>query len=145
MTSPAYFPFRQALALAFALSLCGFAHRASAQQHGAIAGTVTNPNGAVLQGAQISIQNPSLTASTNEQGRYYINDLAPGTYVLTVTYLGLDPFSKNVTVTPGQTSNVDAQLRVANQGETVVVTAERASAEAEAVNLERAQQTIFCR
>jgi TonB-dependent receptor len=143
MTSAAYLPFRRALVLALALLLCGFVHRASAQEHGAIAGTVTNPNGAVLQGAEISIQKPSLTASTNEQGRYYINDLAPGTYDLTITYLGLDPFNKTVTVTPGQTANLDVRLQIPSEKQSVVVNAGRASAEAEAVNEERAADNLL--
>jgi hypothetical protein len=66
MTSRMILQFNQSLVLAFALMVCGFAHQLIAQRHGAITGTVTDPSGAVLQGAQISIQNPSLTASTNE-------------------------------------------------------------------------------
>jgi len=143
MAPRAYLPFPQLLVLTLALLLFGFAHRANAQEHGAIAGTVTNPNGAALQGAQISIQNPSLTASTNEQGRYYINDLLPGTYDLTIIYLGLDPFHKNVTVTPGQTASLDVHLRVPSEQQAVVVNAGRASAEAEALNVERASDNLL--
>jgi len=93
MTSRAYLPFRQLLVLTLALLLCGFAHRASAQS------TELSPVQSPIRtggssSAQISIQSPSVTASTNEQGRYYINDLLPGTYDLTITYLGLDTFHK---------------------------------------------------
>ena len=143
MTHRMSLPLRWVSLLAFALMLCGFLPRASAQTRGGIGGTVTDQIGAVLQGAEISVQSPVLTASTNEQGRFYINDLAPGTYNLTVTYVGLAPFTTSVTVNAGQTANVDAQLRVANQGERVVVTPGRASAEAEALNMERAADNLL--
>lgn len=127
---------------AFVLLLFGFSPSARAQTRGAIGGTVTDQSGAALKGAQISTEPTSLTSSTNEEGRFYINDLAPGTYNLTITYVGLAPFTANVSVNAGQTAKVEAQLRVA-AGETVVVTAARASAEAEAINVERAADNLL--
>lgn len=129
--------------LAFALLLCGVLPRATAQARGAIGGAITDSSGAVLQGAEISLQKPALTVSTNEQGRFFINGLTPGTYNLTITYVGLAPFTTTTTVNAGQTANVDAQLHIANQGETVVVSAARASAEAEAINVERAADNLL--
>ena len=129
--------------LFFALLLCGVLPRANAQARGAIGGAITDSSGAVLQGAEISLQKPALTVSTNEQGRFFINGLTPGTYNLTITYVGLAPFTTTTTVNAGQTANVDAQLHIANQGETVVVSAARASAEAEAINVERAADNLL--
>lgn len=83
MTSRTSLPFSKSPLLAFVLMLCGFAICASAQRHGAIAGTDLKV--AVLPRVQISIQNPNLAANANEQGRYYINDLTPGTYNLAIT------------------------------------------------------------
>ncbi|HLJ75910.1 MAG TPA: carboxypeptidase regulatory-like domain-containing protein, partial [Acidobacteriaceae bacterium] len=118
-------------------------HSWSQVQSGAIAGTITDPTGAVLKGAVISVKSPALTASTNEQGRFYINDLAPGSYTLTITYVGLAPLSKAVTVNAGQTASVDAALQVADRAETVIVRTGRASAEAEALNEERAADNLL--
>lgn len=129
--------------LIFALLLYVFLPGASAQTRGAIGGTVTDQNGGVLQGAKISVQSPVLATSTNEQGRFYINDLAPGTYNLTITYVGLTPFTTSVSVNAGQTVNLNAQLHVVNQAETVIVTAGRASAEAEAINIERTADNLL--
>ncbi|WP_263351789.1 TonB-dependent receptor [Acidicapsa acidisoli] len=143
MTSQVYRPHHCVSLLVFALLLCGFLPGAKAQTRGAVGGTVTDQAGAILQGAQISTQSPALTVSTNEEGRFYINGLAPGTYNLTITYVGLAPFTTTVSVSAGQTANVDAQLHVANQDETVVVTAGRASAEAEAINVERAADNLL--
>jgi TonB-dependent receptor len=125
------------------LLLCGFLPGAKAQTRGAIGGTVTDQSGAVLKGAEISTESPALTSSTDEEGRFYINDLAPGTYNLTITYVGLARFTTKVSVNAGQTTKVNAQLRVADQNETVVVTAGRASAEAEAINVERAADNLL--
>ena len=143
MTTQIHRPPFCVLLLVFASLLCGFLPSAGAQSRGAIGGTVTDQAGAVLQGAQISTLSPALTVSTNEEGRFYINDLAPGGYNLTITYVGLAPFTTMVSVNAGHTANVDAQLRVANRGETVVVTAGRASAEAEAINVERAADNLL--
>ncbi len=125
------------------LLICCFAPRAQAQtQRGSIDGTVTDPTGAVLQGAVINIQNPALTASTNEQGRFYINDLAPGSYTVTISYFGLETQTKTVTVAAGQTATTDSRLQIPSQNQAVVVTGGRASAEAEALNVERASDNL---
>jgi hypothetical protein len=79
--------------------ICGFALPSQAQMHrGSIGGTVTDPTGAALQGAVINIQNPALTASTNEQGRFYINDLAPGSYTITISYFGLETQTRTIRI-----------------------------------------------
>lgn len=128
---------------ALVLIVCGFAPNVRAQTRGAIGGTVTDQSGAVLRGAEIFTAVPSLANSTDEEGRFYINGLAPGTYDLTITYVGLAPFTAKVSVIAGETAKLDAQLRVANKNETVVVTAGRASAEAEAINVERAADNLL--
>ena len=142
MTSPVPLHHRVSLFLAFGLLLCGFVQWTSAQSPGAISGTVTDPNGKALQGAQITIDLPPLIAATDEQGRYFINGIAPGTYHLTVSYIGLAPFAKTVDVAAGQTAKLDASLEVPSDQEAVVVNASRASAEAEALNIERASDNL---
>jgi TonB-dependent receptor len=143
MTSQVSRPPRCVSLLVFTLLLWGLLPGARAQTRGAIGGTVTDQSGAVLKGAEISTESLAVTSSTNEEGRFYVNDLAPGTYNLTITYVGLAPFTTQVGVNAGQTAEVDAQLRVADQSETVVVTAGRASAEAEAINVERAADNLL--
>jgi TonB-dependent receptor len=142
MTPRAIISLRLPYFAAFALFLCGFTLHAGAQARGSIAGTVSDPNGALLQGAVITIQTPSLSASTNEAGRYYINDLAPGSYTLTVSYFGLTELSSVVIVRAGETATLDAHLQIPSQKQSVIVTAARASAEAEALNVERASDNL---
>src|SRR5579884_2893009 len=56
-------------------------NRAFAQElKGAISGTVTDESGAVLQGAQITIDSADIKVVSTEQGSFMIKGLAPGTY-----------------------------------------------------------------
>ena len=142
MSSRSYLCLGSVPLLVFSILLLLFSAHATAQSRGAIAGSVTDPNGTVLQGAEILIQNSSLVISTNEQGRFYVNDLPAGNYKLKITYVGLAPFTTTVTVSASQTSEIKASLQVPDDKEAVVVNAVRASAEAEALNLERASDNL---
>lgn len=132
------------LAFVFALLFVGPTKQALAQGAGAIAGTVTDPSGAVLKGAQVSIPAHDINVVSDEQGLFVIKGLAPGNYTLTISYLGFAMFQKEgVTVTAGQTTNVPAQLQVGSSGENVLVTAPRAGGEVEAINVERTADNII--
>ena len=123
------------LAMLAALLVLILAPKAAAQNaKGIIAGTVTDSSGSVLQGAQVELQPGTLLAVSNKQGRYFLNDLAPGTYTITVTYVGFALFTKVVNIAAGQTTTQDVSMEVASKAEQVLVTAERASGEAESIN-----------
>jgi hypothetical protein len=101
---------------------------------GAISGHVTDNSGGVLQGAQVSVEPIGISAVSDIQGQFFINALDPGTYTLTVTYVGFKTFTGKVDVASGQVANFEAKLEVASQDLEVLVTAERASGEAEEIN-----------
>lgn len=125
------------------LLLLGPAKQALAQgQKGAISGHVMDQSGAVLNRALVSIESQDINVATNEQGQFFISGLAPGNYTLTISYVGFATFEKAVDVAAGQTTNVDAKLQVHSENQTVLVTASRATAEAEAVNVERTADNI---
>jgi TonB-dependent receptor len=128
--------------LAIAVSCFWPAVLAAQQQKGTIAGTVTDSSGGVLKGAQISLEPVATSLVSDVQGQFFINDLDPGSYTVTITYVGFAPFTKSVDVVANQTANVDAKLEVQSQSLQVLVTAERPSAEAEAVNEERTADNI---
>jgi TonB-dependent receptor len=111
-------------------------------QRGTIAGTVTDSSGAVLKGAQISLEPVGTTLVSDVQGQFFINDLDPGSYTITVTYVGFAPFTKMVDVVANQTANIEPKLEVQSVNLQVLVTAERPSAEAESVNRERTADNI---
>ena len=109
---------------------------------GAIAGTVTDPTGAVLKGAQVSIPAQDVNVVSDEQGMFVIKGLAPGNYTLTISYVGFATFEKAVTVAAGQTTNAAAVLQIQSGSQNVLVTAPRAGGEAEAINVERTADNI---
>jgi Carboxypeptidase regulatory-like domain len=113
---------------------------------GAIKGHVTDASGSVLQGAEVTLEPRSTVLASDVQGEFFINDLEPGSYTVTVSYVGFKAVTKTVEVVAGQVANVDTKLDVQEQNERVLVTADRVSAEAEAVNRERTPITSsrFC-
>jgi len=110
---------------------------------GVISGRVVDSSGAVLAGAQIDLQPGGSTAITNGQGEFNFSNVASGEYTLTVHYVGFAPFSQKLTVAAGQGTHLDAKLQVASKNEQIVVTAERAHGEAEAINRERESDNIL--
>src|SRR6266581_7288813 len=119
-----------------ASSLWLFSPLHAQERRGAITGHVTDSTGGALIGAQISVQPKGATVVSDAQGQFFVNYLEPGNYTVTVSYVGFAPVTKTVTVTAGQSANADAKLEVQSQNLQVLVTAERASGEAEAVNRE---------
>src|SRR5882762_844933 len=133
------------LFLIFALCMSSaFCQRAAAQStKGAVAGKVTDNSGSVLQGAEIELQPGSITTASGTQGAYFINNLNPGTYTISITYVGFSLFTKVVIVAAGQTTSINAKMEVSSQRDQVLVTAERVSGEAEQLNRQRTADNIL--
>jgi TonB-dependent receptor len=111
---------------------------------GVISGTVTDVSGAVLPGARIELAPEASPAVSNAQGQFFVPNLAPGTYAVTVSYVGFEPYSTTVTIAAGQTTMVTAVMPVAavNQQQ-VIVYAGRSHGEAEAINEIRTSPNIL--
>src|ERR1035437_9646112 len=81
------------LALAVALSTCLFGQTSS------LAGTVTDPTGAVIPGAVVTIVNTETGLQREDkadtQGRYTMEQLPPGTYKVTANATGFADFTGN--------------------------------------------------
>src|SRR5258707_10581522 len=124
-------------------AIVAFALPSLAQERkGSISGRVADNSGGVLQGARIELHPIGAIAASNIQGEFFINDVTPGTFTVSITYVGFKDFTKQVTVVGGQIATVDAKLEVESQNLEVLVTAERASGEAEAVNRELTADNI---
>ncbi len=96
---------------------------------GTVGGIVTDPAGAVIPGASVTLTNVetnvSRTAATNDEGAYRFDAVELGTYTVKVTAAGFGELSKtNVVVLANQTATVDAQLQPGGQNITVDVTAD---------------------
>jgi len=133
------------LFLIFALCMSSaFCQRAAAQSaKGAVAGKVTDNSGSVLKGAEIELQPGPITTASGTQGAYFINNLNPGTYTISITYVGFSLFTKVVIVAAGQTTSINAKMEVSSQRDQVLVTAERVSGEAEQLNRQRTADNIL--
>ncbi|HUF69268.1 MAG TPA: SusC/RagA family TonB-linked outer membrane protein [Longimicrobiales bacterium] len=83
-------------------------------QGGTIAGRVTTEEGTPLVGAQVQLEATGYGAATDEEGRYQIRDVRPGTYNVTVEFIGYATQRRpNVVVRSDQVAAVD--FRVATQ------------------------------
>ena len=103
---------------------------------GRIVGNVTDPSGAAVAGAKVTVTNPktgvSQTATTDKDGFYQVLSLPIGTYQVAVELQGFrrELFS-NENVQINQTLRVDAQLGLGQQSETIEVSSQAASVETE--------------
>src|SRR5947207_3301615 len=97
---------------------------------GAIGGTVTNPNKELVPGASVSAKNigtnKEAVAATDDQGRFRIVNLEPGTYTVTINSAGFSPYAQEkVIVEVGLVTDINATLSVGPvQGGTVEITSE---------------------
>jgi TonB-dependent receptor len=135
---------RMLIIFTLVFAFLGRADRALAQaRKGTITGHLTDASGGVLKGAQVSIEAKGINVVTDVQGEFFINDLDPGSYTLTISYVGFATLTKSVDVAAGQTANADATLQIPSENLSILVQAERPSAEAEAVNVERTADNII--
>ena len=102
---------------------------------GDIAGVVTDPTGAVVPGANVTLKGLSTgtteAATTNAQGYYRFSLLAPGQYNVTVTAAGFGKAEKVTPASIGQLTSVDFRLAVAAQTQTVEITENAATVQTE--------------
>src|SRR5258707_15764995 len=81
------------------------------QNTGSLRGQVTDPSAAVIPDASVTVTGPGNTVkvgSTNQQGGYVINGLAPGTYKVRVMAKGFSVFESSVEIRGGVPPTLDA-------------------------------------
>ena len=117
-----------ALALALPLLLLAPLSAASAAG-GEVSGTVTDPKGAVVVGASVTVYpegggQPVATVRTDAQGQYKVPNVPPGSYTVGIVAEGFGPvMSERQTVAEGKTTKLDFKLEVASVETSVTVTA----------------------
>jgi hypothetical protein len=125
MNNPRY---RQIFALS--LLLCLFTTVSFAQQiYGSIYGTVTDPSGAPVVGAQVTITDAAkgtkFEVVTNSDGNYTRERLIPGIYHLEVEMAGFSKaINKSLQVNVDASNRVDVKLQVGTVSEQIEVTSE---------------------
>jgi hypothetical protein len=102
---------------ALALLLCGALGLMAQIRSGTITGLVTDPKGAVIVGAQVTVTETAThvfyTTRTTDKGLYSVPYLESGTYNVAVTTAGFQDVTVNgLVVNPSETVNQDVQLHV---------------------------------
>ncbi|HXY07285.1 MAG TPA: TonB-dependent receptor [Terriglobales bacterium] len=107
---------------------------------GEIDGMVTDPSGAVVTGATVTLKSTGTgltqTAITGTSGTYRLPLLKPDTYKLSVTQAGFRALSQTISVGVGQVVTANLQLEVGQTSQTVEVTAAVPLIETENANLQ---------
>src|ERR1700746_817766 len=88
-----------------------------------VVGTVTDPSGAVLSGAKVTVENLAThgthTTQTTSSGDYDVPFLLPGHYSVRVEIANFKTFSvADLTLQVGDRARVDAQLQVGDSSQT---------------------------
>ncbi len=96
--------------------------------YGSLLGTVTDPNGAAVPGATVSITNTGTgqtrEAVTNSNGEYSIINVLPGSYDVKVTKQGFTTYTlTGQTISANNALRADVTMKIGNVSEVVSVTA----------------------
>src|ERR1700686_9754 len=105
-------------------------------QNGQFEGTVTDPTGAAIANAKVTVSNSAtglnLSATTNSSGSYTVKEVPPGVYKVEVEASGFKRVENNaVTANAGTISRVDVKMQLGKASETVEVTGEAAAVNTE--------------
>ena len=100
---------------------------AMAQSTSSIAGTVTDPSGAVVSGATVTIHSINLgtdrTVTSDSAGSYAVPSLQPGLYKVTVTAPGFSSYTvESLSLQVDRTETISPKLALESAGATVEVT-----------------------
>jgi TonB-dependent receptor len=113
-----------------------------AEASGSLRGTVKDSAGAVLQGARIVLDPTAAAGRSGAQGDYLIQNVKPGAYTVTISYVGFTNSVSTVVVKAGQATPLDATLAIASTNQQVVVMAEL-EGDAASVNEQRVSENIL--
>ncbi len=93
---------------------------------GDLTGTVTDPSGAVVSGAAVTLKNDATgqtrNTTTNGSGAYRFSLLQPGNYTVTASATGFSKAQSTTSIAVGQATIADMKMAVGNNTQTVEVT-----------------------
>ncbi len=119
------FLFRLAAALVVILAFLVTTGWSQSIVSGDVTGTVTDPSGAVIPGATVTLKSTdtgvSQTTTTNDSGTYRFALQKPGRYTVSVSQSGFAAASKATEVAVGQVTHADVKLSVTETSTTVEV------------------------
>jgi type 1 fimbria pilin len=115
------------LQILITLALFAFTAHVFAQGGGnvAISGTVNDPSGAIVAGAQVKVtqKNTAVTriATTNSSGQFNVSPLPPATYTVSVEAPGFKQHVQDVVLLADQTRDLDIHLQIGEATQQVTV------------------------
>ena len=93
----------------------------------AITGTVTDPSGAVVVGAQVTVTQQATsvkrTTTTNASGAFTIPSIPPASYSVTIEAAGFKTLTQQITLLADQIRSLDARLQIGQASQQVTVEA----------------------
>ena len=109
-------------------------------QNGQFSGTITDPSGAAIANAKVSVNNIatnlSVSATSNDTGAYTVRELPAGTYKLTAEAKGFRTYTNSdVVLNAGSIQRVDFKMQLGQAREIVEVTGEAAAVQTEDTKL----------
>jgi hypothetical protein len=128
LSSPCHFTARLCVLVAFGLLLASPLLTAQTTiSTGSIVGTVTDPQGAVVPAARVTISDKgtgqAITTSTTSAGTFNSGALIPGQYVIRVEAQGFKTTQQTMAVEVGVTSSGNIKLQLGEAGQVVEVEA----------------------
>jgi hypothetical protein len=115
-------------------------------QNATITGTITDPAGAVLPEASVTLTGKAtgliLHTQSSKDGIYTFAQLIPGDYMVTVEQQGFQKAAAEISLTVGQTTNLNIPLSIGSETQTVNVNAQNAATlDSETSNLDYTVQS----
>ena len=96
----------------------------SAQQTGSIKGVITETSGMPLSGATVYVKALNKGVVTDFDGNYTIENIATGTYTISISYIGYKTINQDVLVTSGKQTQLNLKLDESNSVlDEVIITA----------------------
>jgi Carboxypeptidase regulatory-like domain len=118
---------RLSVVLVAVMLLCAGLWAQTTVATGSIVGTVTDPSGAVVSGARVSIANTAtgqtIEVKTNSSGSYASGALVPGAYKVQITAKGFRTVSTTTNVLVGNTSTVNGTMTLGEESQIIEVQA----------------------
>jgi hypothetical protein len=103
------------------------------QEHGKIAGNVTDPQGNPISDAKVSLTfrgSPKELHGLTVDGTFVFEHLEAGTYTMKVVADGFEPDSRELTLRPTESLRIDVKLKIAPDRQSVTVTVDPRDASA---------------